>query len=134
MAMSQEMMARVVDALYAECAAGNWDKVAEMVTDDLEIVEADGLPMEGTYRGKNALKDVFTKVFGLIEIAGVDIFDRCYGENHVVALARMSFADPSLAPAELAEAFRFRGDKVCKIIPYYFDQAPVRAAAGIKAA
>ncbi|MDR7101916.1 nuclear transport factor 2 family protein [Croceicoccus sp. BE223] len=131
--MSQETMARVVDALYAECALGNWDKVAEMVTDDLEIVEAAGLPMEGTYRGKNALRDLFTKVFGMIDIAGVDIFDRCYGEDHVVALARMNFADPSLAPAELAEAFRFRGDQVCAIIPYYFDQAPVRAAAALKA-
>lgn len=132
--MSSEQMVAVVNELYAECAVGNWDRVAELVTDDLEIVEAKGLPMEGTYRGKTALQELFVKVFGMLDISGVDLLDMCTGKDHVVALARMNFADPDVPSAELAEAFRFRDGKVCSIVPYYFDQAPVRAAADAKAA
>ena len=35
------------------------------------------------------------------------------------------FEDPSLAPAQLAELFRFRDGKVCEIRPYYFDPKPI---------
>jgi len=35
------------------------------------------------------------------------------------------FENPDLAPARLAELFRFRDGKICEIRPYYFDPKPL---------
>ncbi|NYH94067.1 nuclear transport factor 2 family protein [Novosphingobium marinum] len=125
--MDQAEMKVAVEQLYALSQAGDWDKVAEMVHDDLFITEAPGLPMEGVYRGKHALRDLFTKVFGMLEITSVDFVDTTYGEDWAVAILQMNFADGT--SADLCEAFRFRDGKLAEIKPFYFDQAPVRAAA-----
>jgi hypothetical protein len=44
------------------------------------------------------------------------------------------FADPSLKRAEVAEVFRFRGDKVCEIRPFYFESGVMAAAVAAKRA
>ena len=47
------------------------------------------------------------------------------GDDYVVNMVSFRFEDPSLAPAQLAELFRFRDGKVCEIRPYYFDPKPI---------
>ena len=47
------------------------------------------------------------------------------GGDYVVNLISFRFENPDLASAQLAEVFRFRGDKVCEIRPYYFDPKPI---------
>lgn len=126
--MTPEEIASFVDALYATAGAGDWEGAAAMLTEDFVAYEAPGLPMAGAYRGKSGLKDLFVKVMGLVEVAGLERTDMTVGQDVAIAVITMRFADPALAPAELCEMFRFRGGKCCEIKPYYYDPAPFIAA------
>ena len=133
MTMTAEQMIQFVDDLYAATGAGNWDKAAEMLTDDFIVSEAPGLPMEGVYRGKNALRELYVKVMGIVDVVGLDRLETTAGRDHAVTILSFRFADPSLPPAELCELFRFRDGKCCEIKPFYYDPAVFNAAAVNKA-
>jgi predicted SnoaL-like aldol condensation-catalyzing enzyme len=134
MAMTPQQIEQFVDDLYTATGMGDWDKAASMLTDDFFITEADPMPMAGVYRGKNALKDLFTEVMGMVDVAGLDRVQTTVGGDYAVTILSFRFADPALAPAELCELFRFRGDKCCEIRPYYFDPAQFIAAVRAKQA
>jgi ketosteroid isomerase-like protein len=130
--MTPAEMLRIVDTLYTENSKGNFDLTETLLADDFFVTEADSLPYAGVFRGKRALRDLFTKVFSMMDVAGLDRIQATAGGDYVVEILRMRFADPSLAPAELAELFRFRDGKVCEIKPFYFDPGPVIAACAAK--
>ncbi len=133
MSMTAQEMIQFVDDLYAATAVGDWDKAASMLTDDFVVSEAPGLPMEGIYRGNNALRELYGKVMGLVDVVGLSRVETTAGKDHAVTILSFQFADPSLAPAELCEMFRFRDGKCCEIKPFYYDHAVFRAAAEAKA-
>lgn len=124
----------IVDALYAATGVGNFDLAETMLTDDFFVEEAAGLPMAGTYRGKGALRELFIKVMGMVDVTGLDRKVTCVGGDCVIVLVDFMFADPSLKRAEVAEVFRFRGDKVCEIRPFYFEPGVLLAAVAAKRA
>ena len=126
--MTQDEMLNVINELYATSGAGDFDSAEKLLHDDLVIVEADGLPMAGTYRGKSALRDLFTQVMGMIEVAGLRRVETTTGGDYAVTILYFEFADPSLKPAHLCELFRFKDGKVREITPYYFDPATMVAA------
>ncbi len=132
MGMSREEMLQFVDDLYAATGVGDFDKAASMLTDDFFVSEADSLPMAGVYRGKNALRDLFIDVMGMMDVAGLERGETTTGGDYAVCHVTFKFADPRLKPAELLELFRFRGNQVCEIKPYYFDPAPIIAACEAK--
>lgn len=132
MAMTADQMIQFVDDLYAATGTGDWDKAASMLTDDFVVTEAPGLPMEGVYTGRNALKELYVKVMGLVDVVGLNRVETTAGKDHAVTILSFQFADPSLPPAELCELFRFRDGKCCEIKPFYFDHAVFRAAAEAK--
>jgi len=134
MSMTPEQMIQYVDELYAASGAGDFERVAEMVTDDFFVTEADCMPMAGVYRGKYALRELFGKVMGMIDVAGLDRVQTTAGGEYAATILSFRFADPSLAPAELCEVFRFRDGKCCEIKPYYFDPAHFIAAVEAKRA
>lgn len=134
MAMTAVEMIEFVDNLYDATGSGDWDRAADMLTDDMVITEAQGLPFAGTYRGRNALQDLFVKVMGMMDVAGLDRVETTAGKDHAVTILSFRFADPSLAPAELCEMFRFRDGKCCEIKPFYFDPSTVHAACNAKKA
>ena len=134
MSMTPEAMIQFVDDLYAATGAGDWDKAASMLTDDFFITEADSLAMAGVYRGKHALKELFTKVMGMVDVVGLKREQTTAGGDYAVTILSFQFADPNLKPAELCELFRFRDGKCCEIKPYYFDPAIFNAAVAAKAA
>lgn len=131
--MTPDEIRQFVTDLYATTGAGDWDRAAEMLTDDFVAIEAEGLPMAGSYHGRNGLKDLFQKVMGMMDVAALDITDTTVGTDHAVTIVTMRFADPSLEPAELCEMFRFRDGKCCEIKPFYFDPQKVIAACKAKA-
>lgn len=133
MALAQEDIPQFVDNLYALTGAGDWEAAAAMLTDDFIAVEADCLPMAGTYHGKYALNELYQKVFGMVDIVGLERTDLLVGPDCAIAVLKMQFADPALKPAELCELFRFRDGKCCEIKPYYLDAAPFHAACKAKA-
>lgn len=134
MGMSASEIEALVDELYAATGAGDWDRIESLLTDDFVVSEADTLPMAGVYRGKGALKELYTSVFTLLDAAGLDRVQTTVGGDYAVTILSIRFADPSLAPAEICELFRFRDGKLCEIKPYYYDPAPVLAACAAKQA
>ena len=132
MKMNAAQMIQFVDDLYAATGIGDFDMAETMLTDDFFITEADGLPMAGTYRGKTALRKLYAKVMEIVDVAGLDRIETTAGNDHAVTILSFRFADPSLAPAELCEVFRFRDGKCCEIKPYYFDPATFHVAAKLK--
>lgn len=132
--MTQAEILELVDQLYAATGIGDFDAAETLLTDDFFITEADTLPMAGVYSGKTALRELYTKVMGMMDVAGLDIVETTVGVDHAVTILSFRFADPALAPAHLCELYRFRDGKVCEIRPYYFDPAPIIAACAAKAA
>lgn len=133
MTMSHEQVLQLVDDLYAATGVGDFDKAEELLTDDFFITEADSLPFAGVYKGRTALRDLFTKVMGMMDVAGLSRVQTTSGGDYAVTILSFEFVDPSLAPAQLCELFRFRGGKICEIRPYYFDPASIIAACNAKA-
>ncbi|WP_226016402.1 nuclear transport factor 2 family protein [Novosphingobium sp. FKTRR1] len=132
--MTPDEMIRAVDDLYGATGVGDWDRAAAMLTDDFFITEADPLPMAGIYRGKSALRDLFIKVMGMMDVAGLDRVETTAGKDHAITILSFRFADPALAPAHLLELFHFRDGLISEIRPYYFDPATVVAACAAKQA
>jgi hypothetical protein len=132
MTMTAQEMIDFVDDLYAATGAGDWAAAADMLTDDFVAREANGLPMAGEYRGRNGLRDLYAKVMGMCDVAGLDRVETTAGKDHAVCILSIRFTDPDLAPAEICEVFRFRDRKCCEIKPYYFDPATFIAAAKVK--
>ena len=123
--MTDDEKLAFVQQLYATTGAGDFDTAETMLTDDFFIIEAEGLPMAGEYRGKKALRDLYSHVFGTLKVADLEPEGMTVGGDYVINVISFRFEDPRLAPAQLAELFRFRDGKVCEIRPYYFDPRPI---------
>ena len=131
--MTADEMIRFVDDLYGATGRGDWQAAEAMLTDDFFITEAPGLPMEGVYSGRGALRELYQKVFGVLEVSGLERVQTLTGSDCAITVLRMRFAGANSGEAELCELFRFRDGKCCEIKPYYFDPAPVIAAASARA-
>ena len=123
--MTDDEKLAIVAELYASTGAGDFDTAESLLTDDFFIIEAEGLPMAGEYRGKTALRGLYAHVFGTLKVADLEPEGMSVGGDYVVNLISFRFENPDLASAQLAEVFRFRDDKVCEIRPYYFDPKPI---------
>jgi SnoaL-like domain len=132
MTLSHEQILQLVDDLYAATGVGDFDKAEELLTDDFFITEAETLPFAGVYRGRTALRELYTKVMGMMDVSGLNRVETTSGGDYAVTILSFEFADPNLAPAHLCEMFLFRDGKVCEIKPYYFDPAPIIAACNAK--
>jgi predicted SnoaL-like aldol condensation-catalyzing enzyme len=133
MSQSHTEKQAIIEKLYAATGVGDFDTAETLLTDDFFITEAEGLPYAGVYSGKTALRDLYTKVMGMMDVAGLEITAHCTTDgDYACTLLQFSFADPALAPAPLAEMYRFRDDKVCEIKPFYFDPATIIAACKAK--
>jgi ketosteroid isomerase-like protein len=132
MTLSHETILQLVDDLYAATGVGDFDKAEEYLTDDFFITEADALPFAGVYRGRTALRDLYSKVMGMMDVSGLSRVQTTSGGDYAVTILSFEFTDPKLAPAQLCELFRFRDGKICEIRPYYFDPAPIIAACEAK--
>ncbi len=84
--------------------------------------------MAGTYSGRGALRELYTKIMGMMDVSALNRMETTTGGDYAVTILSFEFQDTSLAPAHICERFRFRDGKVCEIVPYYYDPAPVVAA------
>jgi ketosteroid isomerase-like protein len=133
MTLSHEQILQLVDDLYAATGVGDFDSAEQLLTDDFFITEADTLPFAGVYEGRTALRDLYAKVMGMMDVSGLNRVQTTSGGDYAVTILSFEFVDPNLAPAHLCELFRFRDGKVCEIRPYYFDPAAIIAACNAKA-
>lgn len=118
----------VVQALYDHCGRGEWASAEALLTDDFFVTEGSGLPYSGAYHGRGALRQLMEKVFGMLDVAGLDVHEITVGEEYAVGVLDMLLRGEPQVRVPIAEIFRFRNGKVCEIRPHYFDAAPVVAA------
>lgn len=121
-----------INRLYALTGAGDWAAAEEHLTEDFFAIEADGLPFGGVYSGKGGLRALYERVMSMMDVADLEIRETLAGEDYAVTLVDLVFARPEGTRARIAEMFRFRGDLICEIRPYYFDPATVHAAVEAK--
>jgi len=134
MSGNREQQIATVRTLYEVLGKGEWAAAEAMLTEDFFVTEASTLPFAGTYRGRSALRELFTTVFGSVPVTGLDYKAITQGDDCVIAVIELVLG-PDNDRVQIAELFRFRGDKVCEIRPYYFDPTPmVEAAAAHKRA
>lgn len=122
--------------LYDMTSRGDWDAAADMLTDDFFVTEAPGLPYAGVFRGKEALRELYTRVMGMMDVTGLDIHQMTVGGDWVVVLLDIVARDAEGGELRLplAEATRFRDGRACEIRPYYFDASlPHKAVAARRA-
>ncbi len=131
--MTHDEIVKYVEDLYACTGVGDFDTAETMLTDDFFVTEADSLPFAGVYRGKTALRELYTKVMSMMDVAGLNREITTTGKDTAVCLLSFEFADPALKPSHLAELFRFRDGKACEIKPHYFDPATIVTACAAKA-
>jgi hypothetical protein len=126
--MTPDQMLSMVDELYSAAGVGDFDRAEKLLSDDFIIEEANSLPMAGTYKGKTALRELYTDVMGMMEVAGLERIQTTTGGDFAVTILYFKFADPNLEPAHLCERFKFKDGKICEIKPYYFEPQTVVAA------
>ena len=86
MTLSHEAVLQIVDDLYAATGAGNFDAAEEMLTDDFVITEADTLPFAGVYRGRTALRELYGKVMGMMDVAALNRVETTSGGDYAVTI------------------------------------------------
>jgi ketosteroid isomerase-like protein len=128
MPSSPEQNLSIVKALYEATGRGEWAQAEAHLTDDFFITEASTLPFAGVYRGRDALRELYTKVMATLDVAVFAIQEITAGGDHVVVLLNIVLAGEPSVHVAVAEMFRFRDSKVCEIKPFYFDPTLVVAA------
>jgi ketosteroid isomerase-like protein len=120
----------LVQSLYEATGSGNFDLAETFLSDDFFVSESPLLPFAGVYRGKTALRQLYTKVMGMMDVAGLELKGSTCGGDLVIYWVEFVF--PSGKRADLAEMFRIRDGKVCEIRPCYFDPSIVTEAVKAK--
>jgi acetyl esterase len=116
----------IVKKLYELSFAGSWAAIRELTTDDFAVHEASDLPFGGTYRGADAMPNLMAKVGGLLTIKDLHFRNLMHNGEDVVAILDLVVAGPAGDETiPIMERFRFRGDRVCELRPFYFDTAQV---------
>jgi ketosteroid isomerase-like protein len=121
---------------YMNCInSGNYEAATAYLHHDIEIVEPTLMPYAGRYRGHAEFIAMMRAAMRFwmswrdspypYELACVG--DVVFREHRVRAEVRSNGEVVEMHFLEVAE---FRGDKIARIRPYYFDPAQIHAAAG----
>ena len=118
----------LVNLFFQYAREGKFDELEAMMTDDIEIIESESLPMAGKYTGKKALQNLYAKIMPMLRISEVRQFNLMLGESSVCCEVELS-VEGSDEVIELMEMYVFRDDKLCLIKPYYYNHDHVHAVA-----
>jgi ketosteroid isomerase-like protein len=132
--MTPDPRREVVQAIYDHCGRGEWAQAEALLTADFFVSEGSTMPYAGVFRGKGALRQLMETVFGMMDIAALDVHAITVGGDYAVGVLDVVLAGDERERIPVAEIFRFRDGKVCEIRPHYFDPAPVTAAVARRAA
>ena len=99
--------------------------LSDFFTNDFVISEAQDLPYGGVYRGRTAMRQLVDKINGMISVSDVTLQRFAASEDSVIATLRfdLMLLDGGKDTQYVAEEFLFRGDKICEVRAYYFDNA-----------
>jgi ketosteroid isomerase-like protein len=109
----------------AAVTAGDLDAVAELIDPEFVVTEAEGLPYAGTYRGVDgwrALSKAIVATWGGFRLQLLEVLGET-ADTLVVRFAIFGRSRKTGTPfaSTVLELWRFRGDRLCEIVPYYWD-------------
>lgn len=119
----------IAKRIYACAVAGDWPGMEAYLHPDFAVVESASLPYAGTYKGVDGFREVARTVFTFFDRLAVEPRHYLEGDSHVVALVTIKGRgryNGDFFESDLLELFRFEGDKVIEIKPYYWDQQLIR--------
>ena len=121
----------LVRRFYSLAAEARWDELAELVTDDFIVEEAESLPYGGVFRGIDGHRRLMEKLFETWEITAFDIEGVAVAETHATALMTMAATlrrDGRPMTVRICEVLRFEGARIRSVTPYYSDTAAIAGA------
>ena len=114
----------VMQKFYDAIFSGDWAGVAKVVSKNLTVYEADGLPYRGEYHGVEALKALFAKVQGYWEDLNIEVKAITCGGGYVVGVLQFSGtakASGKKVSFPIAEISEFEDGLISSIKPVYWD-------------
>lgn len=121
----------MVRRLYQDARVRDWEAVAAVMSDRLVIHEAPALPYGGEWRGRYALRDLYTAVVGYWDAPVIEQDALTSdGDGNVVALVRLTTTSRHSGERvthRIAEVNRVKQGKVAEMRIFYFDEALVLA-------
>lgn len=117
-------LVKLVENMYAATMSGDFEKFAEFLHPDFYVHESDALPFSGRFEGIEGFLKIFEIVFGIYDDAGVEQKVICAGPDHAMVLLDFNARNKTTGEAfttPMIEMFRFVGDKLIEIKPFYFD-------------
>jgi ketosteroid isomerase-like protein len=112
------------DRFLAALQAGDWPAMERMLHPDFEVVEAEGLPYAGVYRGFTGwrgLSDAILSTWSGFRIALIEMHG---GDDAAVlrfAISGRSRRTGRSWNSSVLELWKFRDGLLARIDPYYFD-------------
>lgn len=123
--MTPEEQAALVKQHYALNYAGDHAAARELLTDDFTITIPSYMPFGGTWRGKDAFRELIPLVREAIAVKKLDFVATTVGGDYAVELVEFTLDGHDGPPLPVAEMIRFREGKICEIRPHYYDPFPM---------
>lgn len=123
----------VIKKAYELFFGGEIDRFFEIFDDDVELIEADGLPYGGIYRGKETVREAILSVLSNWEKMTLDLDVIAAEGDYVIGYG--TFAATALKTGKrvsfrLAEVWKLRNGRVVMLNPVYGDTKQASEALG----
>jgi uncharacterized protein len=119
---------------YAALFSADWDGVKSCIGPDFAVIEADGMPYRGTWKGFDGFMDLFgqmsTKFFEGLELQEKAVTAT---DDYILAFFTLSgTARPTgrKVHVEILERMDVKDGRIDKIRPFYWDTAAMARAFG----
>jgi ketosteroid isomerase-like protein len=112
------------ERFIAALGAADWAGMEQMLHPDFEVVEADGLPYAGIYRGAAGWRSLSDAILATWSGFRISLMEMHGGDDAAVLRFAMSGRSRRTGRAwqsSVLELWKFRDDKLVRIDPYYFD-------------
>jgi ketosteroid isomerase-like protein len=128
--MTPEEQRQLVDKHYSLHAAGDFAAARELLTDDFSITIPSFMPFAGSYRGKDAFRELIPLVVKAAAVTSMKFVATTVGGGCAVEIVEFTLTGYDGPPVQVAELNLFRDNMICEIRPFYSDPAPwIEAAA-----
>lgn len=113
------------EQFIAALGRGDWGTMEAMIHPEFEVVEAEGLPYAGTYRGFEGwrrLSEAVLETWSSFRISAIEM----HGGDAESAIIRFAISGRSRRTgnpweSSILELWKFRDGRLARIDPYYFD-------------
>lgn len=113
------------EQFIAALGRGDWEAMERMIHPDFEVIEAEGLPYAGSFRGFDGwrrLSDAVLATWSGFRISPIEM----HGGEDESAIVRFAISGRSRKTGKawessVLELWKFRDGRLARIDPYYFD-------------